>query len=305
LSFSSTLGSCDRAGELLLTWNRDSDAIRNAGHAVLSISDGPQQENIEMDLAQLRTGSIVYSPATGDVTFKMEVSGQGSQKITSESVRVLRTRPSALDTPADPANAAKLPQAPGQLPAAAAGATGSTGLEAAAAAAPGEEPVTKAPERPTRPFQAESLGQRLRPATSTDLPDAPTVSGMVAAAPTASGLNLNSVTAPMAPAPTKAAAAEAKPVSGGVIQKAELIRRKNPDYPKIARDSGAKGAVDLLATIGTDGHVKSVKPLRGHPMLVKPAMDAVMQWMYKPTMLNGVPVESQTQITLTFVAGER
>src|SRR6185437_16076666 len=48
-------------GELLLTWNRDSDAIRNAAKATLQITDGDQHENVEMDLAQLGIGSIVYS----------------------------------------------------------------------------------------------------------------------------------------------------------------------------------------------------------------------------------------------------
>src|SRR5207302_7965445 len=57
-------------GELLLTWNRDSDAIRTATKAVLVISDGEQRENVEMDLAQLRNGSIYYSPQTADISFK-------------------------------------------------------------------------------------------------------------------------------------------------------------------------------------------------------------------------------------------
>ena len=51
------------AGELLLSWNRDADAIRNASKAVLSITDGDQHENVQMDLAQLANGSIVYSPS--------------------------------------------------------------------------------------------------------------------------------------------------------------------------------------------------------------------------------------------------
>ena len=71
----------DRNGtDIVLTWNRDSDAIRRASRAVLHISDGPQHENVEMDLPQLRNGSIVYSPVTSDVVFRMEVSGGTSQK---------------------------------------------------------------------------------------------------------------------------------------------------------------------------------------------------------------------------------
>src|SRR5205823_14609762 len=73
-------------GELLLTWNRDSDAIRTATKAVLVINDGEQHENVQMDLAQLRNGSIVYSPQTSDISFKMEVTGKDENKTASESV---------------------------------------------------------------------------------------------------------------------------------------------------------------------------------------------------------------------------
>jgi len=83
-----------------------------------------------------------------------------------------------------------------------------------------------------------------------------------------------------------------------------LIRRKEPDYPRLARETGAKGVVELMATIGVDGKVKKVTVVRGHPMLVKAASDAVMQWLYKPTILNGVPVEAQTQVLINFM-GDR
>ena len=81
---------------MLLTWNRDAEAIRNASKAVLSISDGDQHENVDMDLAQLANGSIVYSPSGTDISFKMEVIDKTQKKTTSESVRMLRTRPSPL-----------------------------------------------------------------------------------------------------------------------------------------------------------------------------------------------------------------
>src|SRR5690242_19059541 len=76
------------AGQLLLTWNREADAVKSAKNAVLFISDGDRQENVQMDLAQLRNGSIVYMPVTGDVSFRMEVVGSDQGKIQTESVRV-------------------------------------------------------------------------------------------------------------------------------------------------------------------------------------------------------------------------
>jgi protein TonB len=121
-----------------------------------------------------------------------------------------------------------------------------------------------------------------------------------------SSLNMGAV-APLPPPPrpqpaSAASAAQPKPVvTGGNIVQAQLISKKDPEYPKIARDAGAKGLVELIATIGVDGRVKSVKVQRGHPMLQKAASDAVMQWVYKPTLLNGVPVEGQVQVAVNFV----
>src|SRR6185369_17481127 len=122
------------------------------------------------------------------------------------------------------------------------------------------------------------------------------------------GLNMNSVSAPVAPqAATSAPAAPAdkKLTTGGQIQQAVLVSRKDPEYPKLARDTGAKGVVQLVATIGTDGKVKSVKVVKGPPMLQKAAADAVMQWRYKPTILNGVAVEAQTEVLVNFLGSER
>ena len=65
----------------------------------------------------------------------------------------------------------------------------------------------------------------------------------------------------------------------------------------------AAGQVVLEAVIGADGRVKSVKVVSGHPLLVQAAKQAVIQWRYKPTLLDGQPVENTTQISLNFVAG--
>jgi TonB family protein len=87
----------------------------------------------------------------------------------------------------------------------------------------------------------------------------------------------------------------------GQIQQAVLISRKEPVYPEEAKHAGVTGPVVLQATIGKDGHVTAVKTLRGDPALIGAAEEAVRQWTYRPTLLNGVPVETQTQITLNFV----
>ena len=293
------------AGELLLTWNPDADAIRNASKAVLSISDGDQHENVQMDVAQLASGRIVYSPSSTDINFKLEVTDKSQKNTTSETVRMLRP-PSPLQEQHDAAAAAGL--APGTKP-------GAAPATPAGTPNPTDQPIADQPSKPApgplKPFKAESLSQRLRPAAPTDMPDAPTVNANDRPSTSAiPGVNMNAVLpAPPAPAPPAAGAAasspaEPKPRSGGNIQQAVLIYRKEAEYPKIAKQTGAKGTVTLNATIGADGNIKKVKVISGPPMLTNAAAEAVKQWRYRPTLLNGQPVETDTQIMVNFV-GDR
>jgi protein TonB len=293
-----------------LSWNRDSDPIRNATAGLLSISDGDQHQDVAMDLPLLQKGSINYTPATSDVVFRLEVSGRGQAKTASEMVRALRTRPSPIPE-ADAQAAAKAAAASKQPD------TPPAGAQPPATQPPQDEAETQTLARPLKPFRAETLSERLHPApaASTDLPDAPSTGRMVAPGVSVPALNMGtSAPPPPAPAPAPPAAAKSAPptpsaaqtsvVSGGQIQAAVLVHRKEPDYPRLARETGAKGVVELMATIGVDGKVKKVTVVKGHPMLVKAASDAVLQWLYKPTMLNGLPVEGQTQVLVNFV-GDR
>ena len=75
------------ADQLVLTWNRDSDAVRNAQRANLTITDGDQTEDVDLDLGTLRGGSAVYTPRTGDVAFRLEVVPQKGET-TSGTVRI-------------------------------------------------------------------------------------------------------------------------------------------------------------------------------------------------------------------------
>jgi TonB family protein len=66
---------------------------------------------------------------------------------------------------------------------------------------------------------------------------------------------------------------------------------------------GVRGTVELVGTIGADGHVRSTRVVKGPPMLQKVAQDAVMQWVYKPATLNDAPVENEVRVMLTFGVG--
>jgi len=88
-------------------------------------------------------------------------------------------------------------------------------------------------------------------------------------------------------------------VSESVVE-AQLISRIEPRYPALALQTRLQGTVHLRAIISRDGRITSLEVLSGHPLLVEAALDAVRQWRYRPTMLNGEPVEVETSITVNF-----
>jgi len=104
------------------------------------------------------------------------------------------------------------------------------------------------------------------------------------------------------PAPVnKEAPIERNPVqvSQGV-QEAKLIRRILPIYPPLAIRTRQFGTVRLEAIIAKDGHIRDIRVLSGPVFLTAAAVEAVRQWLYKPTLLNGQPVEVVAPITVNF-----
>ncbi len=88
-------------------------------------------------------------------------------------------------------------------------------------------------------------------------------------------------------------------ISQGVSQ-GLVIKKVAPTYPANALRMRVEGTVQLLATISKDGDISHIKVLSGDSQLSKAATEAVKQWRYKPYLLNGEPVEIQTQITVNF-----
>jgi protein TonB len=88
-------------------------------------------------------------------------------------------------------------------------------------------------------------------------------------------------------------------VGGNVIQ-ANLIKKVMPVYPPLAKQARISGTVHFTAIIGRDGTIQNLQLISGHPLLVPAAREAVIQWVYRPTMLNGEPVEVITQIDVNF-----
>jgi protein TonB len=90
---------------------------------------------------------------------------------------------------------------------------------------------------------------------------------------------------------------------GGNVQEAMVIARPQPVYPPLARQARIQGNVVLHAIIDKDGKVSELQVVSGHPLLVQSALEAVKNWRYRPTQLNGDPVEVDTTITVSFVLG--
>jgi len=103
------------------------------------------------------------------------------------------------------------------------------------------------------------------------------------------------------PPPPKAAPSRIK--QGGNVTAASIINQTRPVYPALARQARIQGNVVLHAIIDKEGKVAELQVVSGHPLLVQSALDAVRQWRYKPTLLNGDPVEVDTTINVTFTMG--
>ncbi|HEX8985386.1 MAG TPA: energy transducer TonB [Bryobacteraceae bacterium] len=87
---------------------------------------------------------------------------------------------------------------------------------------------------------------------------------------------------------------------GGSVQQKKLVKKVTPAYPPEAKAKGLKGTVKLQAIIDKEGKVKELKTLSGPEELVQPSIEAVKQWEYTPTLLNGEPVEVITDIDVNY-----
>lgn len=91
---------------------------------------------------------------------------------------------------------------------------------------------------------------------------------------------------------------------GGNVAAANLVRRVEPAYPPLAKAARVEGSVVFQAIIGVDGQIRNLQLQEGHPLLVAAARSAILQWRYRPTLLNRKPVEVVTTITVRFALSQ-
>jgi periplasmic protein TonB len=92
---------------------------------------------------------------------------------------------------------------------------------------------------------------------------------------------------------------------GGNVQQAKLISQQTPAYPPLAKQARISGVVHLAVIIAKDGTVADMKVISGHPLLIPASLEAVKNWIYQPTLLNGEPVEVSTQVDVNFTLSEQ
>ena len=109
---------------------------------------------------------------------------------------------------------------------------------------------------------------------------------------------------PPPPPPPPAAPKVTRVRVGGNVQAAAKVRGQNPNYPPLAKQARIQGHVVFTAIIGRDGTIQNLQLVSGHPLLVPAAQAAVSQWVYRPTLLNGEPVEVITQIDVNFTLSQ-
>lgn len=125
------------------------------------------------------------------------------------------------------------------------------------------------------------------------------IGGIIGSVPTAAP--------PPPPPPVKEAPKPVTPKQirvGGNVQSAKLVNQPKPAYPPLARQARIQGVVKFNAVIGRDGSIQNLTLVSGHPLLVPAATEAVRQWRYQPTLLNGEPVEVVTQIDVNFTLSQ-
>ena len=79
-----------------------------------------------------------------------------------------------------------------------------------------------------------------------------------------------------------------------------LLFQTDPEYPPLAREARIQGIVIIEIRIGKEGAVESTNVLSGHPLLTQAAVDCVKKWRYRPTLLNGDPIDVLATVTVKF-----
>ncbi len=268
-------------GLIDVRWNPQSASIAQARDGRLVITEHNRQPRIlALEAEQLKTGHLTYQSASESVEFDLEVVDR-SGAITKESIL-------ALQAPIS------LPQPTRTPPQTQSGNTATPNMQSTSnLGVTAEVPQLSRPK--IRTFISPTVQHNTQQRAVIDAP--PTLTNGPATPP-AVGVSVPPVV--ILPPPTKDTAVPQHVQVESTVQAANLIKKVIPIYPQIARSARIQGTVRFTAQIGKDGRILNLKFMSGPPVLVDSASTAVKQWVYRPTLLDGKPVEVITQIDVNF-----
>jgi outer membrane biosynthesis protein TonB len=272
-------------GLIDLRWNAQSASIAQAQDGRLVITEhNKQPRTLALEAEQLKTGHLTYQSAAESVEFDLEVVDR-SGAIARESILALQAPISS-------------PQPTRTPPQTQRGNTEKSNVQNVSNLGVTAE-VPQLSEPKIRTFIPPAAQHNTEQRAFIDAP--PTVTNGPAMPPT---VGLPVPPAVLLPPPKKDGPAEQQVRVESNIQAANLIKKVIPIYPQLARLASIQGTVRFTANIGKDGRILNLKFMSGPPVLVESASAAVKQWVYRPTLLNGKPVEVITQIDVNFTLHE-
>jgi protein TonB len=294
-------------GLITIRWNPKSDPVLRAREGRLVTTEpGQPPRTVALDVDQLKAGHVYYQSQADSLEFRLEVVDRAGS-LTKESVLTLASGTPAGGAPAGTVSASPSPAVipPPQVSAKVAPAV--------------KEPAP--PTEPARTTQAQEAASANRPAIRQFTPppvsqprsepngavllDAPAVvpgAAVIASSPIGVPASVTDIgVPPVSAAPQVKQPPAPKPARvGGNLQPGALIKKVSPVYPAILKLTNVRGTVRFTGTIGKDGKIRDLQFVSGNKALVQAATDAVKQWVYRPTMLDGEPVEVITQIEVDF-----
>jgi TonB family protein len=286
---------------LNIRWNPQSVPVTQAREGRLTILEGNQQPPriIPLDVQQLTSGHIYYRSSAERVQFQLEIV-DNSGGASKESVLALSSQQAPVragNAPPPGGNGQGLIRKVESIP------IPSTNAGAFQLADTTEAPTNRpAPRAFAAPPSIRDRAGKI-PAITLDQPPAILTNNAppptVVLPATLSNLPVN-----IPPAPQGKEPAAKKQIRIGSLQAANLIKSVAPIYPPLAMSQHMQGTVRFSATIGKDGTVQNLQLISGNPALVKAATDAVKQWLYRPALLNGDPIEVITQIDVKFALSQ-
>ena len=277
-----------QGADLSLTWNRNLPDVLGASAGLLIIKDGTVRKEKNLSTEQLRSANILFSPESDNVEVQLTLLLPNKRTVRDSAIAILAAQ--GTPTPATTNPAVQSANAPSSS--SAAQVTPRTpNVDPRGVLAGRRQPNQAVVKQPLDKPAVLKLLQSNPPSRYSQTQPSASLSPHPAAAGVRLPVSTAQALPDLPPTPNR---------DGGNTKSPVLIWRKNPIYPPAARASNLQGVVALDCLIGTDGHVKSLKVISGLAIFRQAALDAVGQWMYRPTKVNGESVEAPTRVEILF-----